>query len=316
MQRLIRPPLREVRSRVFDSARWAGYEPRPDDIVIATYSKCGTTWMQRIVAMLVFQSAEPRAIWDSSPWPDMRLFGPIEETLAQAEAQTHRRFFKSHLPLDALPIYEGMKFVHVARDGRDAAMSLHNHMANFTPAGDEMLNAVSRADPKFGDEVPHVSDDARAFFHDWIAGDRGNNGDPGASFFSVERSFWAERKNPSVLLVHYNDLKADRAAEIRRVADFLGIRVGAALWPQIIEAASFEAMKAQGDTLMPAAHGLWDGGPSRFLYKGTNGRWQDVAAPEDLRLYDETVARELSPSLARWVAGGRRAAGDPRTLPD
>ena len=316
MPRLIRPALRNVRSRIFDSARWANYQPRADDIVIATYSKCGTTWTQRIVQMLVFQSPEPKPVWDSSPWPDMRLFGPIEETLAQAEAQTHRRFFKSHLPFDALPVYEGMKFIHVARDGRDAAMSLHNHLASFIPAADELVNAVSRADPKFGDDYPHVTDDPTAFFHEWIAGDKGHQGDPGASFFSVERSFWAERKNPTVLLVHYNDLKADRGGEMRRVADFLGIHVDEALWPALIEAASFVAMKSQADTLVPQAQSLWDGGGDRFLYKGTNGRWQDIAAADDLRLYDERVAREFSPSLARWVAGGRLLAGDPRTLPD
>ena len=314
MPRLIRPALREVRSRIFDSARWVNYTPRSDDIVIATYSKCGTTWMQRIVQMLVFGSAEPKPVWDSSPWFDMRLFGPIEDTLAQAEAQTHRRFFKSHLPFDALPVYEGMKFIHVARDGRDAAMSLHNHMARFLAAGDEMVNAVSRADPKFGDEIPHVGDDPRAYFHDWITGEAGHQGDPGASFFHVENSFWAERNNPSVLLVHYNDLKADRGAEMRRIAEFLDIRIDETLWPALIEAAGFETMKSQGDALMPMAHRLWEGGPNGFLYKGTNGRWQDVVAPEDLRLYDERVAREFSPLLARWVAGGRRAAGDPRTL--
>jgi len=111
-------------------------------------------------------------------------------------------------------------------------------------------------------------------------------------------------------------LKADRGAEMRRVADFLGIRVAESLWPKLIEAAAFETMKAQGDVLMPQAQALWDGGPSRFLYKGTNGRWQDAAAPEDLRLYDERVAREFAPMLAHWVAGGRRVAGDPRVLPD
>lgn len=120
MPKLSRGPLREVRSRVYDSARWQGYRPRADDIIIATYAKCGTTWMQRIVSMLVFGTPDARPIWDSSPWPDMRLFGPIEEALAAAEAQAHRRFFKTHLPYDALPIYEGVKFIHVARDGRDA----------------------------------------------------------------------------------------------------------------------------------------------------------------------------------------------------
>ncbi len=59
MPRLIRAPSRHVRSRIFDSARWEGYRPREDDIIIATYSKCGTTWMQRIVSMLLFQSAAP-----------------------------------------------------------------------------------------------------------------------------------------------------------------------------------------------------------------------------------------------------------------
>ena len=154
MPTLLILPSRAVRSRVFDSARWDGYRPRADDIIIATYSKCGTTWMQRIVSMLLFQSAAPRPIWDLSPWPDMRLFGPIEAELAKAEAQTHRRFFKTHLPLDALPLYAGVKIIHVARDGRDAAMSLHNHLANLRPELVEVINAINRADPKFGDDYP------------------------------------------------------------------------------------------------------------------------------------------------------------------
>ena len=145
MPKLIRAPTRHVRSRIFDSTRWDGYQPREDDIIIATYSKCGTTWMQRIVSMLLFQSAAPLPIWDLSPWPDMRLFGPIEAELAKAEAQTHRRYFKTHLPLDAIPIYAGVKIVHVARDGRDAAMSLHNHLANFRPELVAGVNAISRA---------------------------------------------------------------------------------------------------------------------------------------------------------------------------
>ena len=149
--------MRNVRSRVFDSARWNGYRPRSDDIIIATYSKCGTTWMQRIVSMLIFGSAEPTKIWDLSPWPDMRLFGPIEATLATAEAQTHRRFFKTHLPYDALPHPDGVKFIHVGRDGRDAALSLHNHLTNFTPDTLAHLDEISIADPKFGATHPLYS---------------------------------------------------------------------------------------------------------------------------------------------------------------
>src|SRR3954452_24476816 len=113
MPKLLRAPTRTVRSLIFDSSRWAGYEPRDDDIIIGTYSKCGTTWMQRIVGMLVFGSAAPRALPALSPWLEFRARGPVEPMLQAAEAQTHLRFFKTHLPLDALPIYEGVKFIHV-----------------------------------------------------------------------------------------------------------------------------------------------------------------------------------------------------------
>lgn len=318
MPKLVRPARQNVRTRVFDSARWSGYQPRPNDIIVATYSKCGTTWAQRIVSMLIFGSAEPRPVWDLSPWPDARFGPPIEELMATAEAQTHRRFLKSHLPLSALPLYEDVKYLHVARDGRDACMSLHNHLRNFTPDGLMMLDAISRNDPKFGDPYPRVPDDAGAFFHDWIADDRvsGDNGDPAASFFGVENSFWAERRRSNVLLVHYNDLKANRGGEMKRIARFLEIDVPDSLWPQLVEAASFESMKRDGDALIPFAHQLWEGGPGRFLNKGTNGRWRDVVANEDLALYEAKVRSEFSPALAQWVEHGRLVAGDPRDLPD
>ena len=301
-----RGPLREVRNRVFDSARWKDYRPRNDDIIIATYSKCGTTWMQRIVSMLVFGSAEPKPIWDLSPWPDMRLFGPIEATLAAAEAQTHRRFFKSHMPYDALPVAEGVKFIHVARDGRDAAFSLHNHLSNFRPETVERLTGISLEDPKFGDPYPVTAKDPARFFHEWVADlEYDGQGDEGASFFHVENSFWAAKDDPNVLLVHYADLKRDRAGEMRRIADFLDIAIPEALWPSLVEAASFEAMKSQGEELIPAAQLLWEGGSDRFFNKGVNGRWQDVASPDDLALYDRKVKALFAPALAHWVEHGR-----------
>ena len=146
MQKLIRDQLVEARSVYFDSARWEGYQPRPDDIVIATYPKCGTTWTQRIVGMLVYQSDEPFGVQESSPWPDMRM-PPPGAMLELAESQTHRRYFKSHLPYDALPVYEGMKFIHVARDGRDAAMSFLNHKLNYTDNLIEIANGIIADDP-------------------------------------------------------------------------------------------------------------------------------------------------------------------------
>jgi aryl sulfotransferase len=86
-----------------DSRLRAKYRPRPDDIIIATPPKCGTTWMQQIAGSLVFQDARPREFPTVSPWIDPRLQGSAEQTYALLEAQTHRRFIKTHLPIDGLP---------------------------------------------------------------------------------------------------------------------------------------------------------------------------------------------------------------------
>ena len=192
---------REVRSRAFDSARWAGYRARPDDIIIATYPKCGTTWMERIVSMLLAGSAAPSPV--NGPWPDFRPRGPIEPILEMAEAIPGRRHLKSHLPYDALPVYEGVKFIHVARDGRDAALSLHNHLRGFTPQMKAILDQVSLDDPKFGDVAPPIPEDPAEFFREWLA-DGGARGDPGASFWEVSindgsRSIKKGASLPSVL---------------------------------------------------------------------------------------------------------------------
>ena len=312
---LSRPATRPVRSRMFDSAGWDEFPMRGDDIVISTYPKCGTTWMQRIVGMLVFGSADPFPVQDSSPWPDFRLIPP--EVVAEIGAgQSHRRFFKSHLPFDALPFYQGIKYLHVARDGRDAAMSFYNHKANYTPDAVDRMLEISRNDPKFGDAFSFVPSDPSDHFHDWLAGDEDALGDPGASFFVVENTFWAARHEPDVLLVHYNDLKADREGEMRRIAEFLDIDIAEQLWPGLVEAAGFDAMKEASEALMPAAGNTWKGGGKTFLNKGTNGRWRDVYRCDDLARYDERVAAEFSPALAAWCEHGRLVAGDPCAAPD
>src|ERR1022692_776020 len=230
MTTLVRPPLREVRSRVFDSARWAAYQPRPDDIVIATYPKCGTTWAQRIVSMLLAGSAAPAPV--GGPWPDFRLGPSIEVTLAEAEATTSRRHLKTHLPYDSLPLYQGVKFIHVARDGRDSAMSFHNHLSTFQPHMYEVMRQVSLADPKFGDMLPDTPEDPAEYFRTWLV-DGGAMGDPGASYWEMERSYWAARRDANMLLVHYADMKSDLAGEIGRIARFLEIEPAPAMMDEI-----------------------------------------------------------------------------------
>lgn len=307
MPKLIRAPLRDVRSRCFDSTRWAGFEVRADDIVIATYPKCGTTWTQRIVGMLVFGSAEPFGIPDVSPWPDFRAT-PFEMTVEVAQNQQHRRFLKSHVSYDSLPIYEGVKFIHVARDGRDSAMSFHNHKLNYAEETLARMDEISLADPKFGTPLPRVEADPAKHFHDWVAGSEDHLGDESGGFFHMENSYWAERDNPNVLLVHYADMKKDLGGEMRRIAKFLDIEIDEALWPSLIEAASFDSMKNNAEVLMPNANRAWKGGGNTFLHKGINGRWQGLFEKKDLDAYDVKVKKHFTPELAQWLEHGRLGA--------
>jgi aryl sulfotransferase len=61
-----------------DSRRREHYRPRPGDVVVTTYPKSGTTWMQRIVNLLIFQPIEPQPLSKISPWYELRLAGPVE----------------------------------------------------------------------------------------------------------------------------------------------------------------------------------------------------------------------------------------------
>ncbi len=134
------------------------------------------------------------------------------------------------------------------------------------------------------------------------------DGSPSMSFFHFERSWWDERERANVLLVHYNDLKADLAGEMRRVADFLGISIPADVWPELVEAAGFEAMRRDGAALMGKVAALFQEGSNRFFHKGTNERWRGVfreAGPRALRCQGQG---DVLPACARWVANGRLTA--------
>ena len=91
-------------SFVSDNARWDGFVFRPGDIIISTPPKCGTTWTQMICAMLIFQTPElPSTLDLISPWMEIRL-RRRKDVHDLYDAQTHRRFIKSHTPLDGLPV--------------------------------------------------------------------------------------------------------------------------------------------------------------------------------------------------------------------
>jgi aryl sulfotransferase len=313
MPKLLRVPTREYKSPIMDSHRWDGFSPRADDIIIATYSKSGTTWMQRIVDLLVFQSPEPRPVMSTAPWLDATFFAPVEVDLATLAAQTHRRFVKSHLPFDSVPVWDEVKYIHVVRDGRDACISMHNHQLGFKP---EIRQRIVEMAGSGGARPPDVPAEPREYFLQWIGEAEAGGARGELPYFEFENTYWRERRRSNLLFVHYADLKADLEGEMHLIGDFLGIETPAALMRELAGAATFEAMKRDGDMLAPALKLAFDRGAERFLHKGINERWRDVLTPEDVARYEVLAARNWTPAQAAWMAKGRRAGGNPRDLAD
>ena len=126
----------------FDALRWNFFRKRDDDIIIATSYKAGTTWMQGIVANLIFAGQRPaEPLTQLSPWVDLRTF-PLELVLTGLEQQKHRRFIKTHLPLDGMPFDRALKYIYVGRDARDVFMSFWNHYHGLTDAAFALFNAT------------------------------------------------------------------------------------------------------------------------------------------------------------------------------
>src|ERR1051326_2008520 len=132
---------REVQSHHFDSTVWNDFAFRDDDIVIATFGKSGTTWMQQIVGQLIFKGDESVAVTQLSPWLDLRI-PPKQVKFEALAAQAHRRFIKTHLPVDALVFNPQAKYIYIARDGRDVLWSLYNHHAKANDKWYEVINGA------------------------------------------------------------------------------------------------------------------------------------------------------------------------------
>jgi aryl sulfotransferase len=285
----------ELQNHHMDSTRWNDLEFRDDDIVIATWAKTGTTWTQQIVSQLIFEGAENIPAVDLAPWVDLR-FLPFDEMMADLDAQTHRRMLKTHLPLDALVFSPKAKYIYIGRDGRDVLWSFHHHHSHMTPHVLEMLNDIPG---RVGPPLEPPKENIVEYFHDWL----GNDGFPLWPFWAHIQGWWDARDLPNVLLLHFNDLKTDMPGGIRRIAEFLEIDVDEAMWPTIIEHCTFDYMKTNAPALSKVFdESVFRGGLSKFINKGTNGRWHDRLSAADIEKYERVASNNLSSDCAHWLA--------------
>jgi aryl sulfotransferase len=289
----------ELHNHHLDSTIWNDLSFREDDIIIATYAKAGTTWMQQIVGQLLFGGDPEIAVSELSPWLDLRI-PPKEVKLLLVEAQTHRRFIKTHLPVDAMRFSPKAKYLYVGRDGRDVVWSLYNHHANANQAWYAALNDTPG---RIGPPIEPPPADVRQYWQDWLERD----GHPFWSYWDNVRSWWQIRDLPNVKLLHFAKLKRDLPGEIRGIAAFLEIPIDESHWDAILEHCSFAWMKTNAAKTVPMGGAFWDAGAEVFIHKGVNGRWRDTLSAEEAARYEERAEAEFGVECARWIASAEGA---------
>ncbi|MBN1306115.1 MAG: sulfotransferase domain-containing protein [Anaerolineales bacterium] len=287
---------REHWHHLLDSTVWNEFVYRQGDIVICAYSKSGTTWVQQIVAQLIWNGAEDLNVPELSPWLDCR-FPAREERLQHYKAQTHRRFVKSHLPVDTMVLSPQAKYIYIGRDGRDVLWSLHNHHRKFKK---DVVRDIDSVPERTGPPLGIAPESVTQYFQDWLAKD----GYPWWPFWEHILSWWQLRSLPNVRLFHFSNLKRDMPAEIRRMAAFLEIPIDAAIWEAVLGHCSFDYMKAHAARSVPFGGDIFEGGAEAFMHKGTNGRWRDILTPQEVWQYEALAVEKLGEDCANWLATG------------
>lgn len=239
----------------FDSGQ--RYRARGGDVFVATYPKCGTTWVQYIVYLLL-HDAEPlvagRSLGD--------VFPHLEEVGSEAVAVLPEpRLVKTHLPFERTPWSVEAKYVCVVRNPFDCAVSFYHHTRGFV---------------RHYDFAEGTWD---AFFECFLAGEV-DFGD----YFDHLLSWWPQRVAPNVLFLAYEAMSAEPLVAIRRIGEFLGgaareLVADAERLEAVRRHSSFEGMRADQDRWssrrpadMPA-----------FVRKGAVGDWASQFSPEQAR---------------------------------
>ena len=174
-------------------ARGLAFQPKPSDVIISPYAKCGTTWMQQIVHGL--RSGGDMGfdeITAVTPWIEMAHDIGFD---LEASQPGDLRAFKSHLPWDIIP--KGGRYIIVLRDPVDAMVSLFKFFEGwFFETGSVSVDAFARY---YLDER-----DGRDYWHH-------------------AASWWDVRGRGDVLILTYEAMRQDLPRAVNDVAAFIGV---------------------------------------------------------------------------------------------
>ncbi|CAN7995493.1 unnamed protein product [Ixodes hexagonus] len=214
------------------------YKPRPEEIFVITYPKCGTTWTQYIVYYILNNGVPPK------DFTDFMLRTPFLELLGAeaADKMTRPGAIKTHFPFHKQPYSKHAKYIYVARNPYDCCVSFYHHVRS---APTYLLG-----DAPFED-----------FFDMFLSGKVGYG-----DFFDHVLSWYEHRSDPNVLFLTYENLKRDTKSWVLKIADFLGEEYGTklrnedSLLDKVLKDTSVESMKKAVNedikTLIPSLFSL------------------------------------------------------------
>ena len=111
---------------------WSSFPFQDDDIIIASTIKSGTTWLQQIIAQLIFKGEFNKKMNNVSVWLDTLRDFNEKEIIELVEKQEHRHFLKTHSPASIVlnNRNKNTKYIFITRDFRDVVWSFYNHYIN------------------------------------------------------------------------------------------------------------------------------------------------------------------------------------------
>ncbi|XP_048373832.1 sulfotransferase 1B1-like [Sphaerodactylus townsendi] len=259
--------------------RWAeveNFEARPDDLVIATYPKAGTTWTQEIVDLILAagdtEKSQRAPMQVRIPFLEYCTPPPLPSGIDRLVNAPSPRVMKTHLPFQLLPksfLEKDCKIIYVARNAKDTVVSYF------------FFDQMHLMQPDPGPWNGYVT----KFMEGNV---------PWGSWYDHVRCYWEKKANHRILYLFYEDMKEDLVREIRRMTDFLEVDLPEDIVDKIAHHTSFQIMKdnpmANYDTV-PST--IFDRTKSSFMRKGEVGDWKNYFTVAQNEAFDADYLRKM-----------------------